>query len=324
MFDFSFVPRDSVEEYLDFDPSFMGLINNSSVKYNFGLSIEPSLSSILFTSTYDNKEEYESSFSLSIQDALTLAMNIMNVCNKSIQLKNESQIKELEKEQIIHSLLNPDDTEVSELNVSFMESNDKRNKNSMEKFDFKLKIETSPITGKRANSLVLYLYSNFYQSLYSLINKKFSKIQKEVSDKNKGASSKEIFKITSQLVIDETIKDFIELLRLQITRFLLPKTITLFDLVKTKELEDSISYRINIDIDKSILRNDIKFILNQVKRDTDDALKRMDDIINYKRDLYNNPKPIPIKSLNKEDMEKLSKDFLKELNLKELNKKRGY
>lgn len=316
MFDFSFVPRNSVEEYLDFDPSFMGSINNSSVKYNFGLSTEPSLSSILFTSTYDDKEEYESSFSLSIQDALTLAMKIMNVCNKSIQLKNESQIKELVKEQIVYSLLNPDDTEVSELNVSFIESNDKRNKNSMEKFDFKLRIETSPITGKRANSLVLYLYSNFYQSLYSLINKKFSKIQKEVSDRNKGASSKEIFKITSQLVIDETIKDFIELLRLQITRFLLPKTITLFDLVKTKELEDSISHRININIDKSMLRSDIKFILNQVKKDTDNALKRMDDIINYKRDLYNNPKPIPIKSLNKEDMEKLSKDFLKELNKK--------
>lgn len=316
MFDFSFVPRNSVEEYLDFDPSFMGSINNSSVKYNFGLSTEPSLSSILFTSTYDDKEEYESSFSLSIQDALTLAMNIMNVCNKSIQLKNESQIKELEKEQIIHSLLNPDDTEVSELNVSFIESNDKRNKNSMEKFDVKLKIETSPITGKRANSLVLYLYSNFYQSLYSLINKKFSKIQKEVSDRNKGASGKEIFKITSQLVIDETIKDFIELLRLQITRFLLPKTITLFDLDNTKKLEDSISPRININIDKSILRSDIKFILNQVKKDTDNALKRMDDIINYKHDLYNNLKPIPIKSLNKEDMEKLSKDFLKELNKK--------
>lgn len=316
MFDFSFVPRNSVEEYLDFDPSFMGSINNSSVKYNFGLSTEPSLSSILFTSTYDDKEEYESSFSLSIQDALTLAMKIMNVCNKSIQLKNESQIKELEKEQIIHSLLNPDDTEVSELNVSFIESNDKRNKNSMEKFDFKLRIETSPITGKRANSLVLYLYSNSYQSLYSLINKKFFKIQKEVSDRNKVADSKEIFKITSQLVIDETIKDFIELLRLQITRFLLPKTITLFDLDKTKKLEDSISPRININIDKSILRSDIKFILNQVKKDTDNALKRMDDIINYKRDLYNNPKPIPIKSLNKEDMEKLSKDFLKELNKK--------
>ena len=316
MFDFSFVPRNSVEEYLDFDPSFMGSINNSSVKYNFGLSTEPSLSSILFTSTYDDKEEYESSFSLSIQDALTLAMNIMNVCNKSIQLKNESQIKELEKEQIIHSLLNLDDTKVSELNVSFIESNDKRNKNSMEKFDFKLKIETSPITGKRADSLVLYLYSNSYQSLYSLINKKFFKIQKEVSDKNKVADSKEIFKITSQLVIDETIKDFIELLRLQITRFLLPKTITLFDLVKTKEIKDSISQRINIDIDKSILRSDIKFILNQVKKDTDNALKRMDDIINYKRDLYNDPKPMPIKSLNKEDMEKLSKDFLKELNKK--------
>lgn len=316
MFDFSFVPRNSVEEYLDFDPSFMGSINNSSVKYNFGLSTEPSLSSILFTSTYDDKEEYESSFSLSIQDALTLAMKIMNVCNKSIQLKNESQIKELVKEQIVYSLLNPDDTEVSELNVSFIESNDKRNKNSMEKFDFKLRIETSPITGKRANSLVLYLYSNSYQSLYSLINKKFSKIQKEVSDRNKGASSKEIFKITSQLVIDETIKDFIELLRLQITRFLLPKTITLFDLVKTKELEDSISHRININIDKSMLRSDIKFILNQVKKDTDSALKRMDDIINYKRDLYNNPKPIPIKSLKKEEMEKLSKDFLKELNKK--------
>lgn len=316
MFDFSFVPRNSVEEYLDFDPSFMGSINNSSVKYNFGLSTEPSLSSILFTSTYDDKEEYESSFSLSIQDALTLAMKIMNVCNKSIQLKNESQIKELVKEQIVYSLLNPDDTEVSELNVSFIESNDKRNKNSMEKFDFKLKIETSPITGKRANSLVLYLYSNSYQSLYSLINKKFFKIQKEVSDKNKGASGKEIFKITSQLVIDETIKDFIELLRLQITRFLLPKTITLFDLVKTKEIKDSISQRINIDIDKSILRSDIKFILNQVKKDTDNALKRMDDIINYKRDLYNDPKPIPIKSLNKEDMEKLSKDFLKKLNKK--------
>lgn len=316
MFDFSFVPRNSVEEYLDFDPSFMGSINNSSVKYNFGLSTEPSLSSILFTSTYDDKEEYESSFSLSIQDALTLAMKIMNVCNKSIQLKNESQIKELVKEQIVYSLLNPDDTEVSELNVSFIESNDKRNKNSMEKFDFKLRIETSPITGKRANSLVLYLYSNSYQSLYSLINKKFFKIQKEVSDKNKVADSKEIFKITSQLVIDETIKDFIELLRLQITRFLLPKTITLFDLVKTKEIKDSISPRINIDIDKSILRSDIKFILNQVKKDTDNALKRMDDIINYKRDLYNNPKPIPIKSLKKEEMEKLSKDFLKELNKK--------
>lgn len=317
MFDFSFVPRDSVEEYLDFDPSFMGSINNSSVKYNFGLSVEPSLSSILFTSTYDNKEEYESSFSLSIQDALTLAMKIMNVCNKSIQLKNESQIKELVKEQIVYSLLNPDDTEVSELNVSFIESNDKRNKNSMEKFDFKLRIETSPITGKRANSLlVLYLYSNSYQSLYSLINKKFFKIQKEVSDKNKVADSKEIFKITSQLVIDETIKDFIELLRLQITRFLLPKTITLFDLVKTKEVKDSTSQRINIDIDKSILRSDIKFILNQVKKDTDNALKRMDDIINYKHDLYNNPKPIPIKSLKKEEMEKLSKDFLKELNKK--------
>lgn len=316
MFDFSFVPRNSVEEYLDFDPSFMGSINNSSVKYNFGLSTEPSLSSILFTSTYDDKEEYESSFSLSIQDALTLAMKIMNVCNKSIQLKNESQIKELVKEQIVYSLLNPDDTEVSELNVSFIESNDKRNKNSMEKFDFKLRIETSPITGKRANSLVLYLYSNSYQSLYSLINKKFFKIQKEVSDKNKGASGKEIFKITSQLVIDETIKDFIELLRLQITRFLLPKTITLFDLVKTKEIKDSISQRININIDKSILRSDIKFILNQVKKDTDNALKRMDDIINYKHDLYNDPKPMPIKSLNKEDMEKLSKDFLKELNKK--------
>src|SRR5699024_1871491 len=104
MFDFSFVPRNSVEEYLDFDPSFMGSINNSSVKYNFGLSTEPSLSSILFTSTYDDKEEYESSFSLSIQDALTLAMKIMNVCNKSIQLKNESQIKELVKEQIVYSL----------------------------------------------------------------------------------------------------------------------------------------------------------------------------------------------------------------------------
>ena len=316
MFDFSFVPRNSVEEHLDFNPSFMDLINNSSMKYNFGLSVEPSLSSILFTSTYDDKEEYESSFSLSIQDALTLAMKIMNVCNKSIQLKNESQIKELVKEQIVYSLLNPDDTEVSELNVSFIESNDKRNKNSMEKFDFKLKIETSPITGKRANSLVLYLYSNFYQSLYSLINKKFSKIQKEVSDKNKVADSKEIFKITSQLVIDETIKDFIELLRLQITRFLLPKTITLFDLVKTKEIKDSISQRININIDKSMLRSDIKFILNQVKKDTDNALKRMDDIINYKRDLYNDPKPMPIKSLNKEDMEKLSKDFLKELNKK--------
>lgn len=316
MFDFSFVPRNSVEEYLDFDPSFMGSINNSSVKYNFGLSTEPSLSSILFTSTYDDKEEYESSFSLSIQDALTLAMKIMNVCNKSIQLKNESQIKELVKEQIVYSLLNPDDTEVSELNVSFIESNDKRNKNSMEKFDFKLRIETSPITGKRANSLVLYLYSNSYQSLYSLINKKFFKIQKEVSDRNKVADSKEIFKITSQLVIDETIKDFIELLRLQITRFLLPKTITLFDLDKTKKLEDSISPRININIDKSMLRSDIKFILNQVKKDTDNALKRMDDIINYKHDLYNNLKPIPIKSLNKEDMEKLSKDFLKELNKK--------
>lgn len=316
MFDFSFVPRNSVEEYLDFDPSFMGSINNSSVKYNFGLSTEPSLSSILFTSTYDDKEEYESSFSLSIQDALTLAMKIMNVCNKSIQLKNESQIKELVKEQIVYSLLNPDDTEVSELNVSFIESNDKRNKNSMEKFDFKLRIETSPITGKRANSLVLYLYSNSYQSLYSLINKKFFKIQKEVSDKNKVADSKEIFKITSQLVIDETIKDFIELLRLQITRFLLPKTITLFDLVKTKEIKDSISQRININIDKSMLRSDIKFILNQVKKDTDNALKRMDDIINYKHDLYNNLKPIPIKSLKKEEMEKLSKDFLKELNKK--------
>lgn len=316
MFDFSFVPRNSVEEYLDFDPSFMDSINNSSVKYNFGLSTEPSLSSILFTSTYDDKEEYESSFSLSIQDALTLAMKIMNVCNKSIQLKNESQIKELVKEQIVYSLLNPDDTEVSELNVSFIESNDKRNKNSMEKFDFKLRIETFPITGKRTDSLVLYLYSNSYQSLYSLINKKFFKIQKEVSDKNKVADSKEIFKITSQLVIDETIKDFIELLRLQITRFLLPKTITLFDLVKTKEIKDSISQRININIDKSMLRSDIKFILNQVKKDTDNALKRMDDIINYKHDLYNNLKPIPIKSLNKEDMEKLSKDFLKELNKK--------
>lgn len=316
MFDFSFVPRNSVEEHLDFNPSFMDLINNSSMKYNFGLSTEPSLSSILFTSTYDDKEEYESSFSLSIQDALTLAMKIMNVCNKSIQLKNESQIKELVKEQIVYSLLNPDDTEVSELNVSFIESNDKRNKNSMEKFDFKLRIETSPITGKRANSLVLYLYSNSYQSLYSLINKKFFKIQKEVSDKNKVADSKEIFKITSQLVIDETIKDFIELLRLQITRFLLPKTITLFDLVKTKEIKDSISQRININIDKSMLRSDIKFILNQVKKDTDNALKRMDDIINYKRDLYNDPKPIPIKSLKKEEMEKLSKDFLKELNKK--------
>ena len=56
MFDFSFVPRNSVEEYLDFDPSFMGSINNSSVKYNFGLSTEPSLSRILFTSTYDDND----------------------------------------------------------------------------------------------------------------------------------------------------------------------------------------------------------------------------------------------------------------------------
>lgn len=317
MFDFSFVPRDNVEEYLDFNPSFMDLINNPLTKYNFGLSIEPSLSSILFTSTYDNKEEYESSFSLSIQDALTLAMSIMNVCNKSIQLKNESQIKELEKEQIVHSLLNPDDTEVSELNVSFIESDDKRNKNPIKEFDFKLKIETSPITGKRSNNLVLYLYSNFYQSLYSLINKKFSKIQKEVSDKNKGISNKEIFKITSQLVINETIKDFIELLRLQITRFLLPKDIGIaFDLDKIKELEDSISYRININIDKAILIKVIKSILNQVKKDTDSVLKRMDDIINHKCGLCNDPKPMPIKSLNKEDMEKLSKDFLKELNKK--------
>ena len=108
MFHFSFIPESNNKiKKLNIKPGFLNLIkdkpfgDNSSLEYNFGLSIEQNLENILFTSTYDKRKEYESSFSLSIQDALTLSNEIINKCMEAIRIKDTVRKKELKKDEII-------------------------------------------------------------------------------------------------------------------------------------------------------------------------------------------------------------------------------
>ena len=314
MFHFSFIPESNNKiKKLNIKPGFLNLIkdkpfgDNSSLEYNFGLSIEQNLENILFTSTYDKRKEYESSFSLSIQDALTLSNEIINKCMEAIRIKDSVRKKELKKDEIIYQFLDKEDDSISEINISLEKENNKAKRNFIDSFEYKIIIQFSDVTGEFSN-LVL-VYSNIYQSIYGLVTKNLDKLNREIKEK----SDNEVSTINTKFVIEESIKDFLELIKNQIIDFLIPK-IEKIDIDEYTLLREYVSSRIvSVMIDKEILEKDIRIILNQVKKDTDNVLKRIDELFSLnKEDLLKTiPSNLsPIKLMNEEDMEKLSNEFI--------------
>ena len=314
MFHFSFIPESNNKiKKLNIKPGFLNLIkdkpfgDNSSLEYNFGLSIEQNLENILFTSTYDKRKEYESSFSLSIQDALTLSNEIINKCMEAIRIKDSVRKKELKKDEIIYQFLDKEDDSISEINISLEKENNKAKRNFIDSFEYKIIIQFSDVTGEFSN-LVL-VYSNIYQSIYGLVTKNLDKLNREIKEK----SDNEVSTINTKFVIEESIKDFLELIKNQIIDFLIPK-IEKIDIDEYTLLREYVSSRIvSVFVNKEILEKDIRIILNQVKKDTDNVLKRIDELFSLnKEDLLKTiPSNLsPIKLMNEEDMEKLSNEFI--------------
>lgn len=314
MFHFSFIPESSNNvEKINFKPGFLNLIkdkpfgDNSSLEYNFGLSIEQNLENILFTSTYDKREEYESSFSLSIQDALTLSNEIFDKCMEAIRIKDSIRKKELKKDEIIYQFLDKEDDSISEINISLEKENNKAKRNFIDSFEYKIIIQFSDVTGEFSN-LVL-VYSNIYQSIYGLVTKNLDRLNREIKEN----SDNEVSTINTKFVIEESIKDFLELIKNQIIDFLIPK-IEKIDIDEYTLLREYVSSRIvSVFVNKEILEKDIRIILNQVKKDTDNVLKRIDEFFSLnKEDLLKTiPSNLsPIKSMNEEDMKKLSSEFI--------------
>lgn len=314
MFHFSFIPESNNKiKKLNIKPGFLNLIkdkpfgDNSSLEYNFGLSIEQNLENILFTSTYDKRKEYESSFSLSIQDALTLSNEIINKCMEAIRIKDSVRKKELKKDEIIYQFLDKEDDSISEINISLEKENNKAKRNFIDSFEYKIIIQFSDVTGEFSN-LVL-VYSNIYQSIYGLVTKNLDKLNREIKEK----SDNEVSTINTKFVIEKSIEDFLELIKKQIVDFLIPK-IEKIDIDEYTLLREYVSSRIvSVMIDKEILEKDIRIILNQVKKDTDNVLKRIDELFSLnKEDLLKTiPSNLsPIKLMNEEDMKKLSSEFI--------------
>lgn len=316
MFHFSFIPESNNKiKKLNIKPGFLNLIkdkpfgDNSSLEYNFGLSIEQNLENILFTSTYDKRKEYESSFSLSIQDALTLSNEIINKCMEAIRIKDSVRKKELKKDEIIYQFLDKEDDSISEINISLEKENNKAKRNFIDSFEYKIIIQFSDVTGEFSN-LVL-VYSNIYQSVYGLVTKNLNKLNRETKENND--NDNEVFTINTEFVIEKSIEDFLELIKKQIVDFLIPK-IEKIDIDEYTLLREYVSSRIvNVFVDKEILEKDIRIILNQVKKDTDNVLKRIDELFSLnKEDLLKTiPSNLsPIKSMNEEDMKKLFSEFI--------------
>lgn len=316
MFHFSFIPESNNKiKKLNIKPGFLNLIkdkpfgDNSSLEYNFGLSIEQNLENILFTSTYDKREEYESSFSLSIQDALTLSNEIINKCMEAIRVKDLIRKKELKKDKIIYQFLDKEDDSISEINISLEKENNKAKRNFIDSFEYKIIIQFSDVTGEFSN-LVL-VYSNIYQSIYGLVTKNLDKLNRET--KENSDNENEVFTINTEFVIEKSIEDFLELIKNQIVNFLIPK-IEKIDIDEYTLLKEYVSSRIvSVMIDKEILEKDIRIILNQVKKDTSNALRRIDELFSLnKEDLLKTiPSNLsPIKLMNEEDMKKLSNEFI--------------
>ena len=316
MFHFSFIPESNNKiKKLNIKPGFLNLIkdkpfgDNSSLEYNFGLSIEQNLENILFTSTYDKRKEYESSFSLSIQDALTLSNEIINKCMEAIRIKDLIRKKELKKDEIIYQFLDKEDDSISEINISLEKENNKAKRNFIDSFEYKIIIQFSDVTGEFSN-LVL-VYSNIYQSIYGLVTKNLDKLNRET--KENSYNENEVFTINTEFVIEKSIEDFLELIKKQIVDFLIPK-IEKIDIDEYTLLREYVSSRIvSVMIDKEILEKDIRIILNQVKKDTDNVLKRIDELFSLnKEDLLKTiPSNLsPIKLMNEEDMKKLSNEFI--------------
>lgn len=314
MFHFSFIPESNNKiKKLNIKPGFLNLIkdkpfgDNSSLEYNFGLSIEQNLENILFTSTYDKRKEYESSFSLSIQDALTLSNEIINKCMEAIRIKDSVRKKELKKDEIIYQFLDKEDDSISEINISLEKENNKAKRNFIDSFEYKIIIQFSDVTGEFSN-LVL-VYSNIYQSIYGLVTKNLDKLNREIKEN----SDNEVSTINTKFVIEESIKDFLELIKNQIIDFLIPK-IEKIDIDEYTLLREYVSSRIvSVFVNKEILEKDIRIILNQVKKDTDNVLKRIDELFSLnKEDLLKTiPSNLsPIKLMNEEDMKKLSNEFI--------------
>ena len=314
MFHFSFIPESNNKiKKLNIKPGFLNLIkdkpfgDNSSLEYNFGLSIEQNLENILFTSTYDKRKEYESSFSLSIQDALTLSNEIINKCMEAIRIKDSVRKKELKKDEIIYQFLDKEDDSISEINISLEKENNKAKRNFIDSFEYKIIIQFSDVTGEFSN-LVL-VYSNIYQSIYGLVTKNLDKLNREIKEN----SDNEVSTINTKFVIEESIKDFLELIKNQIIDFLIPK-IEKIDIDEYTLLREYVSSRIvSVMIDKEILEKDIRIILNQVKKDTDNVLKRIDELFSLNKEdlLQAIPSNLsPIKSMNEEDMKKLFSEFI--------------
>lgn len=316
MFHFSFIPESNNKiKKLNIKPGFLNLIkdkpfgDNSSLEYNFGLSIEQNLENILFTSTYDKRKEYESSFSLSIQDALTLSNEIINKCMEAIRIKDSVRKKELKKDEIIYQFLDKEDDSISEINISLEKENNKAKRNFIDSFEYKIIIQFSDVTGEFSN-LVL-VYSNIYQSIYGLVTKNLDKLNRET--KENSDNENEVFTINTEFVIEKSIEDFLELIKNQIVNFLIPK-IEKIDIDEYTLLKEYVSSRIvSVMIDKEILEKDIRIILNQVKKDTSNALRRIDELFSLnKEDLLKTilSNLSPIKSMNEEDMKKLSNEFI--------------
>ena len=314
MFHFSFIPESNNKiKKLNIKPGFLNLIkdkpfgDNSSLEYNFGLSIEQNLENILFTSTYDKRKEYESSFSLSIQDALTLSNEIINKCMEAIRIKDSVRKKELKKDEIIYQFLDKEDDSISEINISLEKENNKAKRNFIDSFEYKIIIQFSDVTGEFSN-LVL-VYSNIYQSIYGLVTKNLDKLNREIKEN----SDNEVSTINTKFVIEESIKDFLELIKNQIIDFLIPK-IEKIDIDEYTLLREYISSRIvSVFVNKEILEKDIRIMLNQVKKDTDNVLKRIDELFSLNKEdlLQAIPSNLsPIKLMNEEDMKKLSNEFI--------------
>lgn len=316
MFHFSFIPESSNNvEKINFKPGFLNLIkdkpfgDNSSLEYNFGLSIEQNLENILFTSTYDKREEYESSFSLSIQDALTLSNEIFDKCMEAIRIKDSIRKKELKKDEIIYQFLDKEDDSISEIDIYLEKENNKAKRNFIDSFEYKIIIQFSDVTGEYSNSISVY--SNIYQSVYGLVTKNLDRLNRET--KENSDNENEVFTINTEFVIEKSIEDFLELIKNQIVNFLIPK-IEKIDIDEYTLLREYVSSRIvSVMIDKEVLEKDIRIILNQVKKDTDNALRRMDELISLNKEklLQTIPSNLsPIKLMNEEDMEKLSNEFI--------------
>lgn len=316
MFHFSFIPESNNKiKKLNIKPGFLNLIkdkpfgDNSSLEYNFGLSIEQNLENILFTSTYDKRKEYESSFSLSIQDALTLSNEIINKCMEAIRIKDSVRKKELEEDEIIYQFLDKEDDSISEINISLEKENNKAKRNFIDSFEYKITIQFSDVTGEFSN-LVL-VYSNIYQSIYGLVTKNLDRLNRET--KENSDNENEVSTINIEFIIEKSIEDFLELVKNQIVNFLIPK-IEKIDIDEYTLLREYVSSRIvSVMIDKEILEKDIRIILNQVKKDTNNALRRMDEFISLNKEKLLQAIPSnlsPIKSMNEEDMKKLSNEFI--------------